>query len=130
MPPVNVGTKAAVEKLGFSRPQCNAPALVIPMYDAAGERVGVQIRPDRPRLNREGKAVKYESPKNSRAVIDVPPAARHRILDSGQPLVITEGVIKADAAASKDVACVAVAGVYGWARAKVWMRAFSSSVSQ
>lgn len=107
-------TKAAVEKLGFSRPQCNAPALVIPMYDAAGERAGVQIRPDRPRLNREGKAVKYESPRNSRAVIDVPPAARHRVLDPGQPLVITEGVIKADAAASKDVACVAVAGVCGW----------------
>ena len=109
-----VETKAAVEKLGFSRVQCNPPALVIPMYDAAGNQVGVQIRPDQPRRNREGKPVKYESPKNSRTVIDIPPAARTRILDPNLPLVITEGVIKADAAASKDIACVAVAGVYGW----------------
>ena len=35
-----VETKAAVEKLGFSRVQCNPPALVIPMYDAAGNQVG------------------------------------------------------------------------------------------
>jgi hypothetical protein len=57
-------TKAAVEKLGFSRVQCNPPALVIPMYDAAGNRVGVQIRPepagsqaDIERANREANRV-------------------------------------------------------------------------
>lgn len=109
-----VDTKAAVERLGFSRNQCNAPALVIPLYDHLGNQVGVQIRPDKPRLSPEGRPVKYESPKGSRPAIDVPPAARDKILDPKQRLVVTEGVIKADAAASRGVACVSISGVYAW----------------
>lgn len=72
----------------------------------------MQIRPDKPRLNREAKPVKYESPPNSRPVIDNPPAMRKAVLT--RPLVITEGVIKADAAASKNIPCVSIAGVYSW----------------
>lgn len=109
-----VEKKADIEKLGFSRNQCVAPALAIPLYNHLGQQVGVQIRPDKPRLNREAKPVKYESPPNSRSVIDVPPATRKAVLDPTGPLVITEGVIKADAAASKNIPCVSVAGVYSW----------------
>jgi len=107
-------TKTALEKLGFSRSQCNPPALVIPLYDHRGEQVGVQIRPDKPRLNREAKAVKYESPPESCPVIDIPPAAKTAVLDSTRPLVITEGAIKADSAVSKGIPCVSIAGVFSW----------------
>jgi hypothetical protein len=109
-----VETKSAIEKLGFSRNQCVAPALAIPLYNHLGQQVGVQIRPDKPRLNSEAKPVKYESPTNSRPVIDIPPATRKAVLDPTRPLVITEGVIKADAAASKNIPCVSIAGVYSW----------------
>ena len=107
-------TKTALEKLGFSRNQCIAPALVIPLFNHRGEQVGVQIRPDKPRLNREAKPVKYESPLGSRSVIDIPPAARRAVLDCTRPLVITEGVIKADSAVSKGIPCVSIAGVFAW----------------
>jgi hypothetical protein len=107
-------TKAAVKNFGFSANQCVAPALVIPLYDHRGEQVGVQIRPDKPRLDREAKPIKYESPPDSRPVIDIPPAAREAVLDCSRPLVITEDVIKADSAVSKGIPCVSIAGIFAW----------------
>lgn len=107
-------TKAAIEKLGFSRSQCCAPALVIPRYNHRGQPDGIQIRPDNPRRNRDGKWVKYDSPPKSRARIDVPPATRDLVLDPAQILVFTEGILKADAGASKGIPCVAVCGVTAW----------------
>jgi hypothetical protein len=108
--------KTQLASLGYSRGQCIVPAMVIPIFDAHGNRAGVQIRPDRPRLDGRGRTVKYDSPPKCRPVIDVSPAARRLVDDSNQPLVITEGVIKADAATSRDIPCVSVAGVYSWSK--------------
>ena len=48
------------------------PALVIPTFDARGEHVFCQLRPDSPRVI-DGKARKYELPHKARMAIDVPP---------------------------------------------------------
>lgn len=42
-------TKAELARLGFSRSQQRVPALLIPIYDAAGNLATHQIRPDEPR---------------------------------------------------------------------------------
>jgi hypothetical protein len=36
-----------LETLGFDRKQCRVPALLIPLYNAAGEPAGYQARADR-----------------------------------------------------------------------------------
>lgn len=108
--------KSQLAGLGYSRGQCVVPALVIPIFDAQGNQAGVQIRPDRPRLDGRGRPVKYDSPPKCRPVIDVSPAARQLVEDPNRPLVITEGVIKADAATSRDIPCVSVTGVCSWSK--------------
>jgi Domain of unknown function (DUF3854) len=47
----------------------------------------------------------------------VPPRSRQRLGDPDVPLLVTEGSVKADAAASAGLVSVALHGVYGW-RAK------------
>ena len=85
----------------------------MPLYDATGAVRSYQIRPDEPRIV-DGKAVKYESPRATAPVLDIHPARRHLLDDPSVPLFITEGVKKADAATSRGLCCLALAGVYGW----------------
>jgi hypothetical protein len=54
---------------------------------------------------------RYANPADAKPVLDVSPVARQRVLDAREPLWITEGARKADAAASIGLACVAVLGV-------------------
>ena len=110
----SVETKADLERLGFARAQRNAPGLLVPVFNALGELSTYQLRPDEPRVNRAGRAVKYETPTGSRLVLDVPPGAREWLRDPARPLLITEGSKKADAAVSKKLCCVALMGVWGW----------------
>jgi hypothetical protein len=109
----SVDTKAELRRLGFGDAQARPPALVIPLHGVTGERVGYQLRPDEPRLVR-GRLVKYETPRDQKMVLDVPPGARARIDDPAVPLFITEGPIKADAAVSNELCCVALLGVWNW----------------
>jgi len=106
--------KTELRGLGFSDRQCRTPALVIPIWGVAGEIATYQIRPDEPRIGEDGKPRKYETPRGSRMVLDVPPLARSGLADPGIPLCITEGARKADAAVSKGLCCVAVLGVWNW----------------
>ena len=109
-----ITTKAEVKQLGFTERQARVPALMIPLHDVHGEIASYQTRPDMPRVNKRGKAVKYETPSGSRMVLDVPPRCRAWIRDPSRPLFITEGVKKADAGASRDLCCVALIGVWNW----------------
>lgn len=109
----SVTTKSRLLELGFAQKQCNVPALHIPMYDVHGEVAGRQIRPDTPRIV-NGKPLKYESPKGTGAILDIPPSVRSKLGDPKIPLFITEGVRKADSAASHEIACIALAGVWAW----------------
>ncbi|MBW2422401.1 MAG: DUF3854 domain-containing protein [Deltaproteobacteria bacterium] len=113
------GYRSATEKqelldLGFAPYQAIVPTLVVPIHTVCGEVATYQIRPDRPRVTKKGREVKYETPKDSRLHIDVPPTVRDRLGDPSRELWITEGARKADAAVSHAVACIALLGVWGW----------------
>ena len=110
----SVETRAELERLGFSSAQRRVPALLLPVWTVRGEIGTYQIRPDEPRVNRRGKSVKYEIPQDSSMVLDVPPPVRGWIGDPKRPLFVTEGVRKADAAASIDLCCIALLGVWNW----------------
>lgn len=105
--------KEVLGELGFSPAQRRTPALVIPIWDVNGKCAGCQLRPDNPR-ERDGKALKYETPAGMRMVIDVPPRCRPMLGDPKVRLLVTEGVRKADAAASRGLCCIDVPGVWCW----------------
>jgi hypothetical protein len=109
----SIETAAELKRLGFSERQARPPALLIPIYDARGEMVLYQARPDFPRIV-DGKPVKYETPCKARIRMDVPPGAATRIGDPAVPLFITEGARKADAGVSKGLCCIALLGVWNF----------------
>jgi Protein of unknown function (DUF3631)/Domain of unknown function (DUF3854) len=111
---VSVDIKKRLEEFGFEHYQRNVPGLLIPLHRADGSVWGYQYRPDRPRQTRAGTVVKYETPKGQRNGIDVPPAIKDMLGDPAVPLLYTEGSRKADAAVSAGLACVSLAGVWGW----------------
>ena len=110
----SVTKKADLKGLGFTDRQSRVPALLIPVWGVTGEVVLYQARPDQPRIDKRGKAVKYETPAESRMAVDVHPMARPFLGDPSRPLYITEGVRKADAAVSKDLCCIALLGVWNF----------------
>jgi hypothetical protein len=110
----SITKKAELRALGFTERQLRVPALVIPIWGVAGEVVLYQARPDQPRIDKRGQAVKYETLAESKMAIDVPPMARQFLGDPSRPLFITEGVRKADSAVSKGLCCVALLGVWNF----------------
>ena len=111
---VSVDIKKRLENLGFERYQRSVPGLLIPAHRADGSIWGYQCRPDHPRVTKAGTVIKYETPKDQRNGIDIPPGARDQISDPSVPLLVTEGSRKADAAVSAGLVCVSLNGVYGW----------------
>jgi uncharacterized protein DUF3631/uncharacterized protein DUF3854 len=105
---------ARVRELGFSAAQARVPCLVVPIHGVAGGIVSHQIRPDKPRTDAKGKARKYDTPHKATNRLDVHPRARRHLDDPRVPLVVTEGVRKADAAVSRGLCAVAIIGPYGW----------------
>ena len=55
-----VTVKAGLERLGFSKPQRNVPALLIPIFGPTGDVTLYQACPDSPRI-RKGKPIKGAS---------------------------------------------------------------------
>jgi len=106
--------KSELEKLGFSSSQQRAPGILIPLWSVDGKEAGYQLRPDHPRTNGRGKAVKYESPSGSSNRLDCPPHCQKMIGNPQVPLWITEGSKKADALASKGACAISVTGVWGF----------------
>jgi hypothetical protein len=106
--------KVELKTLGFADRQCNPPGLLIPIYSPTGEIVNYQFRPDQPRIDKNGKSVKYETPSGTRMVLDVHPFARKRLSDPTVPLFITEGIKKGDALVSRKLCAVALLGVWNW----------------
>ena len=109
-----VTTKSELKRIGFSDPQCAVPALLVPIHGPTGELVSYQIRADVPRVGGDGRALKYESPRNSRPALDVPLAVRDRLDDPSVPLFITEGARKVDALASRRLCGLSMSGVWCW----------------
>jgi hypothetical protein len=103
--------KAELKRLGFPESQCLAPALVMPVYSPTGEISLYQIRPDTPRIGKDGKLRKYEIPNGAGMKMDVHPSTRDKLDDPSVPLFITEGIKKGDALVSRDLCAVALLGV-------------------
>lgn len=109
----SIRVRADLKRLGFGDSQRNVPALVIPIWHVHGEIAMYQARPDQPRAI-DGRVVKYETPKGSGLVIDVPPPARAALGGPDGPLFITEGARKSDAAVSVGLCCIDLLGVHGF----------------
>jgi putative DNA primase/helicase len=90
------------------------PGLLIPMFGPTGNRVSSQWKPRVPVPNRDGKAMKYTSPRGQSSRLDVHPRNRCAISDPTVPLWITEGVKKADSLTSHGLCVVALTGVFNW----------------
>ena len=106
--------KRDLKALGFRSEQAHVPCLVIPIHGVNGQIVSHQIRPDAPRINKEGRAMKYESPAGSRAVLDIHPFVQPKLGDPAIPLIITEGARKVDAGISAGLCVIGLQGVYNW----------------
>ena len=105
--------RSEARELGFTGAQAR-PGLVIPLWRVDGQPGGYQLRPDDPRMSKDGKPIKYESPKGQANILDVPPTVRHKLARLGEGAFITEGARKADAIASLGLPAINIAGVYGW----------------
>ena len=114
--------RSELERLGFGRTQQLVPSLVIPICSVRGEVESYQLRPDNPRMNKKGKARKYEMRSGSRMLLDVHPRLGRPYGDGevaliagpAIPLFITEGIPKADAGISIGLCCIALLGVWNF----------------
>jgi hypothetical protein len=90
------------------------PGLLIPLLDKRGQIRGHQYRPDHPRRNGDGKAIKYETPWGQRNMLDIPPGVSDSLDDPTVPLWVTEGTKKADCGAQHGLCIIALSGVWNW----------------
>ena len=91
------------------------PGLLIPIRSVRGHIESWQLKPDQPRIGKNGKPIKYETAANAPQVIDCPPSAEKHLGNPKIPLVITEGAKKVDSAVSNGLPCtIGLQGVYGW----------------
>ncbi|MEK7848987.1 MAG: DUF3854 domain-containing protein [Chloroflexota bacterium] len=111
--------KKALQDKGFSPAQQRAPGIFIPLWGVEGEVVGHQLRPDQPR-EREGRAVKYETPRGAANRLDVPPRCLQGLGNPSVPLWLTEGAKKADALASRGACALNIGGVWSWRGKNQW----------
>lgn len=103
-------TDAAIVKSGQ-----RFPGLLLPLRRADGSVWSYQYRPDNPRIGNDGRLIKYESAHRMKVGLDVPPGViLTRLTDPSEPLLITEGVFKADAGAVAGLKIVALIGVWNW----------------
>jgi Protein of unknown function (DUF3631)/Domain of unknown function (DUF3854) len=111
---VSVDTRKQLQRYakGFGS-KCPIPGLLIPLRRADGSIWGYQYRPDAPRVM-NGKPRKYETPYQQPGGIDIPVAINGKLADPSEPLFVTEGSRKADAAVSAGLCCVSLLGVWSW----------------
>lgn len=110
----SVSTLKEARDLGFAESQSLTPALVVPVWGVDGQLATYVLRPDMPRLDAQGKVVKYEQRRSRGVVLDVPPVARSGLGDPSRTLYITEGAKKADALVSRGACAVSITGVWAW----------------
>src|SRR5829696_5181001 len=103
------------------RQKKRAPGILFAVHRPNGETSTI-FRPDEPDPQNPGH--KYEQPckhlGGSGNVLDVHPSARHRVEDTGAPVLFTEGTKKADSITSAarregiEIVAVAISGVWNW----------------
>ncbi len=89
--------------------------LCIPFVDTTGERTGYcRLKPDRPRKDQNGRAIKYESPKGLPNRVFIPPTTRAALSDVSVPLATVEGEKKSCAADQNGFPTIGLTGVWTW----------------
>ena len=73
--------KMELASLGFTSVQRRVPGLLLPLHGTDGSQPTFQYRPDSPRANRDGRPVKYETPKGAGIRVDCPPVVHHQLAD-------------------------------------------------
>jgi hypothetical protein len=110
----SIDDPALLAQYGFSQAQRRlGSGLYIPMYTTTGEEIPGQFRSDNPRTIRD-RIVKYETPAGRTMRLDVLPLNIESLKNPLTPLVVTEGVKKADAGASKRLCIIGLPGVWNW----------------
>ena len=105
---------AQLAGLGFNKRQSRrVPALVEPILGVDGEIVGHEIKPLHPQPGPDGKLRKRELVPGWRGRLHVSPLTRKHLADPHIPLIITESIFKADAAAHWPDAEVCAVGMIG-----------------
>ena len=92
---------------------------LIPMYSPIGDLVAYQYRSDEPieyrsQKTREIQKYRYLSVQGQKHRLDIHPLNTHKIADKDVPLIITEGVKKADSLTSRGQCVIALTGVHCW----------------
>jgi len=100
----------------FKKYQRRAPALRVPIHSPDGETTRSQLRPDRPRRDKAGKVIKYETVGGSQCILDVHPRMRDEVRCGDGDLFVTEGIKKSDALTSRGLPTVGLIGVWNWQR--------------
>ncbi len=104
--------------MGFSDRQILTPALLVPLYSLGRDLVNHQIRPDHPRLDNDGRPIKYETPVGSNLVLDCHPHNAEKLMDPREELWVTEGCKKSDSGATRGLVVISLQGVWGGMRNK------------
>ena len=102
-----------LESMGYTPVQIG-PGILIPIHPPAGVGCTYSFHPDDPLVTDKGKLRKYEAPTGSVIRLDVHPLMRDKLLDIKIPILVTEGVLKGDAAVAQGYCAVSIPGVYSW----------------
>jgi hypothetical protein len=106
--------------LNWDRPaEQLGPCLVFPFFHADGTPNGfARIKPSKPRTDKEGKKIKYESPLRISPRILFTPSAAAATSDVSVDLFFTEGEKKAWAIHQSGFACLGLCGIWAWQKPK------------
>ncbi|SFJ26904.1 phage/plasmid primase, P4 family [Planctomicrobium piriforme] len=100
-------------------PKVRGAGLVFPFPGMNGELTAFKrVKPDNPRIDQNGRKVKYESPSGLPNRAYFPSQVRHILTDAGSELLLTEGEKKALKASQEGFPCIGLTGVYGWKSGK------------
>ena len=100
-----VVSKTELRAAGFKGVQA-LPGLLHPIWNVHGENGSNQLRPDEPRGDSKGRAIKYDPPRGTGMVLDVHPHAKKLLADPRVELWIPEGIRKTDALLTAGAPCV------------------------
>jgi P4 family phage/plasmid primase-like protien len=84
------------------------------MFGSTGRRVSYQWKPHSAVPNRDGKKMRYVSPRGQMNRLDVHPRNRDKIADPTVELWIGEGIKKGDSLTSRGVCVISLTGVFNW----------------
>jgi hypothetical protein len=111
---IDGNNRRRLAEIGIVKAVCKSDGLLIPLLNIQGEIGGYQFRPENPRVGKNGKVIKYETPFRQPNMIDFPPRVVERLADRSTPVWMTEGVKKGDAGACAGLAIVDFTGVSNW----------------